>query len=138
MFRPITLGFLLREYARTQKIWMIFQPASPFLLHKNKQGAHYYLVPCLFIRNTRVHLKDFSFSVPNIQLTLFCLMRMVHPVGKNISYCPVSSGVHSLMEKTWPTFVTLQNNMFLTSNGLPFMLFSQKVSLLQYLYPLVH
>ena len=39
-FHKVTLGFLSREHARTQKIWMIFQPFLTFLLHKNEQGGH--------------------------------------------------------------------------------------------------
>ena len=46
------------------KILTIFQPARPFLLHKNEQGGHPYLVPCSLNRacsrnrETRVKVLD--------------------------------------------------------------------------------
>ena len=45
---------------------VIFQPARPFLQHKNEQGGHCYLVPCSFIRETRVDISSIFF----IDLTL--------------------------------------------------------------------
>ena len=42
--KVLTLVFLIREHARNKKILMIFQPARPFLLHKNEQGGKPYLV----------------------------------------------------------------------------------------------
>ena len=51
MSHPVhTLVSLLNEHAYTKYFLVIFQPARPFLLHKNKQGGCFYSVPCSFIR----------------------------------------------------------------------------------------
>ena len=50
----VTLVSLINEHAVTNSFMAIFQPARPFLLHKNEQGGHCYLIPCSFIRDTRV------------------------------------------------------------------------------------
>ena len=61
------------------KILTIFQPARPFLLHKNEQGGHPYLVPCSLNRAcsrnrgirvivsklTYIHILDISLNCAN-------------------------------------------------------------------------
>ena len=55
MSHPVhTLVSLLNEHAYTKYFLVIFQPARPFLLHKNEHGVHYYLVPCSFDRESRL------------------------------------------------------------------------------------
>ena len=52
-----TLVFLLNEHAHSNKYFVIFQPTCPFLLHKNEQGGHSYLIPCSFIRTCSFNRK---------------------------------------------------------------------------------
>ena len=52
-----TLVFLLNEHAHSKKYFVIFQPARPFLLHKNEQGGHSCLIPCSFIRTCSFNRK---------------------------------------------------------------------------------
>ena len=77
------------------KILTIFQPARPFLLHKNEQGGHPYLVPCslnracLRNRETRVQI-----NINEKYALLFLILYLMS--AKYPNYFFVFSGQNSI------------------------------------------